>query len=108
MNNFNFNEFPPNIDPQIYAWIACIVGSACVGDFTALEQNTLGNWLILVGQFLETTAAQQQLIENRNRTQNQNFCNNNYANNERQQAEINFLLDAVAKIHKELNNLKKN
>ena len=116
MNNLNSNDFPPNIDPQVYAWLACIVGSACVGHFTALEQNTLGNWLILVGQFLETTCAQQQLIEARIQNQCINinsrqfksggsyYTNNNFNNKN----EIDFLLEAVNKLQQELENLKNN
>jgi len=64
MHNTNVHGFPPNLDPQVFAFLAVLIGSACVGDYTANEQNSFGNWLILVGQFILTTAAQQQLVEN--------------------------------------------
>ncbi len=113
----NNKSFPPNINPQIYAWIACIIGSACVSDYTANEQNSFGNWLILVGQFILTVAAQQQLIEARIENQNININSkqhkqggsvftDNGKSNQNQREEVEFLLDAVAKLKKELENLK--
>jgi len=95
MNNFNF---PPNLNPQLYAWIACIIGSALSENFNATELNSFANWLILVGQFIETNAAQKQLINSRNN----NFQNYNYT----QQCDIDFLINAVNNLQKELNNLK--
>ena len=62
MHNTNF---PPSIDPHTFSIIAVAVGYACVGDYNANEQNSIGNWLILVGQYILTHAAQQQLIESR-------------------------------------------
>lgn len=98
-NNFNF---PPNIDPQLFSWIACAVGSLCADGYSANEQNSFGNWLILVGQFILTTAAQKQLINSRNRvfdsgeSWSQNGSNNN----------IDFLIRAVNDLRQELENLK--
>ena len=39
-------NFPLNINPQAYAFLACLVGSALAGDFDAYEQSSIGNWLI--------------------------------------------------------------
>jgi len=119
MNNRNIDGFPPNLDPQVFAWIACLIGSLCVGDYTANEQNSFGNWLILVGQFVLTTAAQQQLIEARLESNNINinskehksggsFYTNNSKSNQTQRSEVDFLLDAVSKLQQELENLKNN
>lgn len=116
MNN---NDFPPNLNPQVFAWIACIIGSACVGNYTASEQNSFGNWLILVGQFVLTTAAQQQLIESRLEASNINinsaehkgggsYYTNGSKSNQNQRAEVEFLLEAVRNLERELNNLKNN
>ena len=62
MHNTNF---PPNTNPHTFSLIAVAVGFACIGDYNANEQNSIGNWLILVGQYILTHAAQQQLIESR-------------------------------------------
>ncbi len=114
---FNSNNFPPDINPQVYSFIAVLIGSACVGDYNAAEQNSLGNWLILIGQFILTSAAQQQLIEGRIENSNININSkeakmggsvytNNSKSNQNQRPEVEFLLDAIKKIEKELNELK--
>lgn len=119
MHNQNIHGFPPNLDPQLFSWLAVIVGSACVGDYTANEQNSFGNWLILVGQFILTAAAQQTLIEARLESNNINinskehknggsFYANGSKSNQTQRSEVDFLLDAVARLERELNNLKNN
>lgn len=58
-------EFPPNINPELFTITGIIVGLILEDDYTANELNSIGNWLILVGQIVLTTAAQQQLINNR-------------------------------------------
>ncbi|MDE5539642.1 MAG: hypothetical protein K2J20_04070 [Bacilli bacterium] len=119
MHNQNIHGFPPNIDPQLFAWLAAVIGSASIGDYTANEQNSFGNWLILVGQFVLTAAAQQTLIEARLESNNINinsqehksggsFYANGSPSNQTQRAEVDFLLDAVARLERELNNIKNN
>lgn len=117
MNTF---KFPPNTDPHTFTLIAVAVGYACVGDFDINEQNSIGNWLIMVGQYVLTHAAQQQLIESR--LENSNINTNSkkakaggsiYTDNEQgrsnqtQRREVDFLLKALDKIQKELENIKK-
>ena len=116
--NYHNSNFPPNTDPHLYAVLAVTVGFACVGDYNANEQNSIGNWLILVGQYILTHAAQQQLIEARLENNNLNTNSQKHKNgtggpftdneqgrsNQTQRDEVNFLLDAVSKIEKELNN----
>lgn len=118
--NDHNTSFPPNIDPHVFSLIAVAVGYACVGDYNANEQNSIGNWLILVGQYILTHAAQQQLIESRIENSNVNINskkhkngqggpftdNENGKSNQNQREEVDFLLDAVSKIQKELNNIK--
>lgn len=52
------------INPELFSISAIIVGLIIEDDFTADELNSIGNWLILVGQITLTTAAQQQTINN--------------------------------------------
>ncbi len=114
----NQENFPPNINPQVFSFIAVLIGSACIGDYSASEQNSIGNWLILVGQFILTNAAQQQLIEGRIENNNINinskesksggsYYANNGKSNQNQRPEVDFLIDAIQKIEEELQNLKK-
>lgn len=77
-NYMHNTNFPPSIDPHTFSIIAVAVGYACVGDYNANEQNSIGNWLILVGQYILTHAAQQQLIESR-------IENNNINSNSKKQ-----------------------
>ena len=113
------NHFPPNIDPQAFAFLACLVGSALAGDFDAYEQSSIGNWLMLVGEFMLAAAAQQQLIEARLENFNINinsrehksggsFYKNNGKSSQTQRNEVDFLLEAVKKLQDELEALKKN
>ncbi len=115
----NVENFPPNINPQVFSFLAVLVGSALIGDYDVNEQNSIGNWLILVGQFMLTNAAQQQLIEGRIEHNNINinskehksggsYYANNSKSNQNQRLEVDFLLDAVTKLQQELNNIKKN
>lgn len=92
----NQHNFPPNINPQLYNFTAFIVGATLVDDFTAPEQNSIGNWLMLVAQYIITHAAQQNLIESRNRY-NQNVQTSN---------QIECLMAAIQKIYEELEKIK--
>ncbi len=89
------HNFPPNFNPNAYSLSAFIIGAILVEELTINEQNSIGNWLMLLGQYIVTYAAQQSLINNRrNQNQNQNIY------------EVDFLLENLQKIEKELQNFK--
>ncbi len=92
--------FPPNIDPQLYALSATLVGAVISPDFTPNEANTVGNWLVLVGDYLLAYAGQQALIEGRM----QNTTNNTNSSN---QAQMDAIMKALQKMQNEIENLKK-
>lgn len=119
MDNGHNTSFPPSIDPQVFALIGVGVGAVIVSDLNAGEQNALGNWFELVGQYILTHAAQQQLVESRIQNNNININSKKYKNggscftdnennksNQNQRAEVDFLIDIVKKMQDELNNLK--
>ena len=120
--NYHNTNFPPNTDPHLFSILAVSVGFACVGDYNANEQNSIGNWLILVGQYILTHAAQQQLIEarlennnlNTNSQKHKNGTGGPFTDNERgksnqtQRDEVDFLLNAIEDIKRELENIKRN
>ena len=58
-------DFPPNLDPKLYNISAVLIGFALIDNFTAAEQNAIGNWFITIGQILENNSAWQQVIESR-------------------------------------------
>ncbi|MCI8445201.1 MAG: hypothetical protein HFG15_02065 [Bacilli bacterium] len=57
----SFFELPP----RTLTIIAVIFGYLMIDDLTAVEQNSLGNFLMLIGQMLETNSAQQQLFNSK-------------------------------------------
>lgn len=117
MHNTNF---PPNMDPHVFSLIAVGIAYVLVGDLNVNEQNSLGNWFELLGQYMLTHAAQQQLMEARIENNNININSKNYKqtgnpftdnlngkSNQTQRSEVDFLMDAVKKIQDELENMKK-
>ncbi len=91
-----------NIDPSIYTLSAVSVGLLLIDDTTAAEQNSLGNWFMLVGQILCTNASQLQVINNQTGQSNQS--NQHIVNN----SQVNMMQKATDAINKEINNMKKN
>lgn len=114
-------KFPPNLDPHVFSLIAVAIGYALVGDLDVNEQNSLGNWFELVGQYMLTHSAQQQMIESRIEKSNININSQQYKktgnpftdntsgkSNQSQRDEVDFLMDAIKKIQDELGNMKEN
>ena len=111
-------NFPPNINPTTFNLIAVFIGIAIVGDLNANEQSSLGNWFMLLGQYISTNSAQQALIESRLENNNINinskksksgggpFTTDSNTSNQNQRTEVDFLLNAIDKIYQELNELK--
>lgn len=92
----------PNISPPIYTLSAVSVGLLLLDDTTAAEQNSLGNWFMLVGQILCTNASQLQVINNRTGQSNQS--NQHIVNSD----QVNMMRKASNAINKEINNITKN
>lgn len=71
--------FPPNINPETYSFSAVLIAALIYPEFTIDEANTIGNWLVLAGDYLITCAGQATLIQNRQipNTDNQNNQPNN-------------------------------
>lgn len=56
-----FFELPP----RTLTLVAFLIGFTMIDDLTAAEQNSLGNFLILIGQVLETNSGQQAVLNTR-------------------------------------------
>lgn len=112
----NANNFPPNINPQLFSFLAVIAGAVIVDDFSVNEQNSIGNWLMLVAQYIITNASQQSLIESRLDQKNININSkqfksggshyHNGKSNQFVRNEIDYLILAVNKIYQELEKIK--
>ena len=60
----------PNINAKTFTLSAIIIGYILIDNATPAEQNSLGNWFMLIGQVLCTNSAQQQVINNRKNVSN--------------------------------------
>lgn len=110
----------PNINSKTFTLSAIIIGYILLDDATPAEQNSLGNWLMLIGQVLCTNSAQQQVLNNRtenSNTSNQHTVNSNtkpsnqnQTNTNSNKEEINSQIEMMKKViyamQKEINNLK--
>lgn len=105
-------NFPPNINPELFSILGAITGLIVEGDYTANELNSIGNWIILVGQFMLTTAAQQQLINGRYQNNNGNRikseANNHSLNNKEYSTkeDLNNLINYLKKLESKLEEIK--
>ncbi len=94
MHNF------PKIPPQLFTLSAVVVGFLLVDDSTPNEQNALGNWLMLVSQYLCTNAAYGQLLNSNNNNSQQSMPSN--------EETIKMLKKMVDALNEEINEIKKN
>ena len=69
-------RFPPNIDAGTFTISAFLIGYLLLDDLNPAEQNSIGNWFMMVGQVLCTNSAQQQVINNRNNNKDGNHVIN--------------------------------
>lgn len=96
----------PNTPANVYTLSAIVIGYILLNDSTPAEQNSLGNWFMLIGQVLCTNSAQQQVINNRTGTStssNQHIINDTFGND--------YTVEKIEKVIKalkqEIDNLKK-
>ena len=110
----------PEVPPQLFSLSAVIVGVLLVDDSTPNEQNALGNWLMLVSQYLCTNAAYGQLLQSNtqtpgsfseNNSQNQinqsNNSNSTNASNASDEETLQMLIKMVNALNKEIDEIKK-
>lgn len=90
-----------NINPTVFSWSAIVVGTILCEELNVLEQNAIGNWIILLGDYLLTNAAQVAVIQ----SDNQNDNNNQPLSDD---DKIEALQKAIKKIEDEITNLKNN
>ena len=77
---FTMNSFLSDINPSTFSLSAIAIGYVLSEDLNPSEQNSIGNWFMLIGQVLCTNAAQQQVINNNGHSQN-GQSNPNNSNN---------------------------
>lgn len=67
-----------NLPPKTMTLIAVLLGYLMIDDLTAAEQNELGNFLILIGQILETNSAGMQVMSSKENNQRLKVLEDNY------------------------------
>ncbi len=88
-------SFLSNTNPTLFSWSAVIIGTILCEELTVNEQNAIGNWLQLVGEYLLTYASQVALIN----ANNSEVMNNNQ--------KIDKLEETLKRMEKELEQIKK-
>jgi len=67
MKNFDFKEearFLHTLDPTEYTIVSVIIGILISQNLSINEKNSLGNFIIQVGQIMLTISAQENLLTN--------------------------------------------
>ena len=127
-NNYGCYDIPngfQDLSPELFIIIGEILGNIIAGSIPFNVQNTLGNWLQLVGQAIETYNAQQQYFQsgpgryydpknfnvanpfcNSNSTKTTTSNNSNSKNNDANIARIEELEKQVQELTNEINEIK--
>ena len=91
-----------DINPTTFTLSSVIVGMLATYDLTYPELNALGNWWVLLGDYLLTYAAQEYLIDQK-KQRDQDFQEKiNNKNN------LDYLYDAINKMKEEIEKIKRN
>lgn len=59
----NWAEWFFGLPAELMTALATVIGFALLGDLTPAQQNSLGNFLMLISQVMETNATQAQLLQ---------------------------------------------
>lgn len=87
-------NFPPSVSPRTFTSSAIFVAYLLMNDLTINEQNAIGDWLMLVGQVLQTNASQRQILDDRNKINQEDDS-------------FNTLKEEIDKLKQEIKQLKK-
>lgn len=88
-----------NNKPRLYTLSAIVLGYAMIGDYTANEQNAIGNWFMLIGQILETNSAMVQVLNNNSNNNYNNFPPPSNDEIQKIKEVLNNLLDKLDKMN---------
>lgn len=103
----------PNTNSKTFTLSAIVIGYILIDDLTPAEQNSIGNWFMLIGQVLSTNSAQQQVINNRNgqsNSKNRHIVNSDSKNGEtlnETDNQIELIHRVIRAMQQEIDNLKK-
>lgn len=87
-----------NVEPYCFTTSAFLIGILLIQDLSSAEQDSVGNWLQLVGLTMQTYASQYATItsdDSEEKNSNENCC------------DIETIKKAIKKIETELENISK-
>ena len=91
-------------NPKSYTLTAIIIGYLMIGDYSPLEQNAIGTWLMAIGQILETNSAIELALKEKDK----NILNNNiFTNNDISNEDLDKLSNILNNMLDKLNTIKK-
>lgn len=61
-----------SLPPKQFTLVGVILGFLLIDDLSPAKQNSLGNFIILIGQIIEASSAQAQVIQNMINTKQNN------------------------------------
>lgn len=70
-----------DINAPTFTLSAIVIGFLLIDDLNPSEQNSIGNWFMMVGQVLCTNASQQQVLNNNTKNTSSNNTNNSQNSN---------------------------
>lgn len=88
-----------DLNPYSFTGSAIIIGLFLINELTPEEQNSIGNWLQLIGLTIQTYASQQALLVSKEEDKKNQDCNTN-------SDDLETLNKVIDKIKEELNYLK--
>lgn len=90
------NKIILNIDPTTFTGSAIVIGFLLVNTLDNDEQDSIGNWLQLVGLVMQTYASQVTTVQS---------GSSDDTNNKEKSSDITTIKDAINKINKKLEEL---
>lgn len=85
-----------NFNPYTFTGSAVFIGLILVNELTQLEQNSIGNWLQLVGLTVQTYASQKNLMNSIQNSKEENY----------KYSDLDTIEKTIDKIKEEINKLK--
>ena len=85
--NYSLNQ----IDPCTFTGSAVLIGLILAEELNDLEQDSVGNWLQLIGLTIQTYQSQQAVVDQKNNTD---------------QKDLDAVKRAIEKIYEELKKIK--
>ena len=86
-----------DINAPTFTLSAVVIGFLLIDDLSPSEQNSVGNWFMMVGQVLCTNASQQQVLNNNTNNDNSPHIVNDI------NPSMNTLKKTVNQVREELN-----